>query len=285
MAPEKTGHGDHAGERPIGVFDSGIGGLTVVRALRQRLPNESILYLGDNARTPYGTKSAATITGFALEDAQFLVERDVKLIVVACHSASSAALTELRRRLPVPVVGVIEPGARALVAVTRRRRVAVIGTSATVFSGAYERAVRALAPDVQIVARATPLFVPLAEEGWLDNEVARAVARRYLSGMADEGVDAVLLGCTHFPLLEPVIREVLGPTVQLVDSSDETAREVATTLADAGLLRTSGPAFLRCYLTDVNPSFEVVAARFLGEPPGTVIRATLGTVDSVTGQT
>ncbi len=285
MAPEKTGHGDHAGERPIGVFDSGIGGLTVVRALRQRLPNESILYLGDNARTPYGTKSAATITGFALEDAQFLVERGVKLIVVACHSASSAALTELRRRLPVPVVGVIEPGARALVASTRRRRVAVIGTSATVFSGAYERAVRALAPDVQIVARATPLFVPLAEEGWLDNEVARAVARRYLSGMADEGVDAVLLGCTHFPLLEPVIREVLGPTVQLVDSSDETAREVATTLADAGLLRTGGPAFLRCYLTDVNPSFEVVAARFLGEPPGTVIRATLGTVDSVTGQT
>jgi glutamate racemase len=263
-------------DSPIGVFDSGIGGLTVVRALRARLPAESIVYLGDNARSPYGTKSAETITRFALEDAGFLVERGVKLVVVACHSASATALGELVRRSSVPVLGVIQPGARALVAATRTRRVAVIGTSATIGSAAYERALRALAPDIEIVAKATPLFVPLAEEGWLDDEVAHATARRYLSGLAEERIDALLLGCTHFPLLGAPIAAVLGPLVRVIDSSEETAAAAEATLRAAGLLRAGGAPRHRFYLTDLTPNFETVGARFLGEPLGDVVRASLG---------
>src|SRR5512136_833799 len=221
---------------PIGVFDSGIGGLTVVRALRRRLPGESIVYFGDPARFPYGTKSADTILRFAVEDAGFLLSRGVKLIIVACHSASSSALPELERRLPVPVLGVVEPGARAVVRTTRTNRVAVIGTSVTIASGAYERAIRALKQDIEIIAKPTPLFVPLAEEGWLDNEVAEAAARRYLAGLTEEGVDTLLLGCTHFPLLARVIERVLGPSVTLVDSAEETAASAEELLTGQGLL-------------------------------------------------
>jgi len=162
------------------------------------------VYFGDPARFPYGTKSADTIIRFAVEDAQFLLSRGVKLVVVACHSASSSALPELERRLPVPVLGVVEPGARR-VRMTKSNRIAVIGTSATIASGAYEQAIRRLKRDVELIAKPTPLFVPLAEEGWLDNDVAEAVARRYLAGLSDEGVDTLLLGCTHFPLLAGVI--------------------------------------------------------------------------------
>ena len=263
---------------PIGVFDSGIGGLTVVKALRRRLPAESIIYFGDPARFPYGTKSADTIIRFAVEDAGFLLSRGVKLVIVACHSASSAALPELERRLTVPVLGVIEPGARAAVQKTRSNRVAVIGTNATIASGAYEHAIRRLKPDVEIVAKPTPLFVPLAEEGWLDNEVAEAAARRYLDGLADEGVDTLLLGCTHFPLLARVIGRVLGPAVGLVDSSEETAASAAELLAGQGLLSPGGPVRHRFYLSDLAPNFQTVGERFLGEPMGDVMRASVGEV-------
>jgi glutamate racemase len=260
---------------PIGVFDSGIGGLTVVKALRRLLPQESIVYFGDPARFPYGTKSAETITKFALEDAEFLLSRGAKLVVVACHSASSAALPELCRRLPVPVLGVIEPGARALVRATRANRVAVIGTNATITSGAYERAIRELRRDIEIVAKPTPLFVPLAEEGWLDDDVAELVARRYLDGLSREGVDALLLGCTHFPLLAPVIGRVLGPGIRLVDSSEEVAAAAAAELRRLGLLN-PGPAQSRFYLSDLSPSFQVIGTRFLGAPMGDVMRASAG---------
>jgi glutamate racemase len=259
-------------DAPIGVFDSGIGGLTVVRALRRRMPRESVVYFGDPARFPYGTKSAETIARFALEDAEFLLARGVKLVVAACHSASSAALGLLEERLPVPVLGVVEPGARALVTATRARRVAVIGTSATVRAGAYERAVRRLAPDVDVVARATPLFVSLAEEGWLEGEVAEMVARRYLAGLAAEGVDALLLGCTHFPPLAPVIARVMGPGVRLVDSAEETAAACEGLLAERGMLA-AGPGTRQFYLSDTGPGYEAVGARFLGEPLGKVVRA------------
>uniref|UniRef100_A0A7C4GC29 Glutamate racemase n=1 Tax=candidate division WOR-3 bacterium TaxID=2052148 RepID=A0A7C4GC29_UNCW3 len=263
---------------PIGVFDSGIGGLTVVRALQAELPHEDIVYFGDTARLPYGTKSAETIARFAIEDAGFLVERGVKLVVVACHSASSAALEELVRSCPVPVLGVIEPGTRALVAATRSNRVAVIGTALTIAAGAYERAIRALRADVQIVAKATPLFVSLAEEGWLENEVAEMTARRYLDGIAAGGVDALLLGCTHFPLLIQVITRVLGEGVRVVDSSAETARAVKE-LLDARGLATSreGRGQLKFFLSDIAPRFETVGARFLGAPLEDVTRATVGT--------
>ncbi len=261
---------------PIGVFDSGIGGLTVVRALRVRLPKESIIYFGDTARVPYGTKSAETITRFAIQDADFLASRGVKLIVAACHSASSAALAELTRRFAVPVLGVIEPGARALVAATRSNRVAVIGTNATITSAAYERAIRALRSDVEILAKPTPLFVPLAEEGWLDGDVAEMTARRYLSGLAQEKIDALLLGCTHFPLLTPVISRVLGPQVRLIDSSEETAVAAAELLRSRGMLNPKGPALHRFYLSDLTPGFEAIGARFLGAPLGEVVRTSVG---------
>jgi glutamate racemase len=248
----------------------------VVRALRRRLPGESIVYFGDPARFPYGTKSADTIIRFAVEDAGFLLSRGVKLVIVACHSASSAALPELARRLPVPVLGVVEPGARAAVRMTKSNRIAVIGTSATIGSGAYEQAIRRLNRDVEIIAKSTPLFVPLAEEGWLDNEVAEAVAKRYLAGLADEGVDTLLLGCTHFPLLARVIGRVLGPTVGLVDSSEETAASAAELLAGQGLLNPGGPVRHRFYLSDLAPNFQTVGERFLGEPMGEVMRASVG---------
>jgi glutamate racemase len=248
----------------------------VVRALRRRLPGESIVYFGDPARFPYGTKSSDTITRFAVEDANFLLSRGVKLIIVACHSASSAALPELARRLPVPVLGVVEPGARAAVRMTKSNRIAVIGTSATIGSGAYEQAIRRLKRDVEIVAKPTPLFVPLAEEGWLDNEVAEAVARRYLAGLADEGVDTLLLGCTHFPLLARVMGRVLGPAVGLVDSSEETAASAGELLAGQQLLNPGGPVRHRFYLSDLAPNFQTVGERFLGEPMGDVMRASVG---------
>lgn len=261
---------------PIGVFDSGIGGLTVVRELRLRLPRESIVYFGDTARLPYGTKSAETIRRFAIEDAGFLVARGVKLVIVACHSASSTALHDLARGLDVPVLGVIEPGARALVAATSRNRVAVIGTAATIGSASYERAIRALRSDIEIVAKATPLFVPLIEEGWLDGEVAELVVRRYLMNLHEENVDALLLGCTHFPLLAPVIARVLGPGVRLVDSSAETAAAAETLLREHGLLNQSGAVRHRFYLSDLTPSFQVIGARFLDAPLEEVTRASVG---------
>jgi glutamate racemase len=265
---------------PVGVFDSGIGGLTVVRALRRRLPLEDVVYFGDPARFPYGTKSAETITRFAVEDADFLVSRGVKLVIVACHSASSAAMPELTRRLRVPVLGVIEPGARAAVRATKTNRVAVIGTTATISSGAYEKAIHRLRPSIEIIAKPTPLLVPLAEEGWLDNEVAEATARRYLDGLAEEGVDTLLLGCTHFPLLAPVISRVVGPRLRLVDSSAETAASAETLLSGMGLLMKSEvpspKSRVRFYLSDLAPNFQTIGERFLGEPLGAVMRASVG---------
>lgn len=267
-------------EAPIGVFDSGLGGLTVVRALRKLLPQEPIVYLGDPARFPYGTKSAETVSRFALEDARFLQGRGAKLIVVACHSAASVAMPELVRQLEVPVLGVIEPGARALITATRRRRVAVIGTSATVRAGAYERAIRELAPDVEILAKATPLLVSLVEEGWLEGEIVEMIVRRYLKELAAEGIDALLLGCTHFPLLAEVIGRVLGDGVRLVDSAEETAAAVRQLLTRLGLLcsgqsETDRSAKYRFYLSDVTSGLETVAERLLGEPLRDVVRVTI----------
>jgi glutamate racemase len=267
-------------DAPIGVFDSGIGGLTVVRALRRRLPSEGIVYLGDTARVPYGTKSAETIRRFAVEDASFLASRGVKMIVVACHSASSAALPELQRRFAVPVLGVVEPGARAVVAATSRNKVGVIGTTATIGSAAYEAAIRALTSEVEILAKPTPLFVPLAEEGWVDDDVAEGAARRYLTSFAEEGIDALLLGCTHFPLLVPVISRVLGPGVRLIDSSDETAAAAAELLEKQALTATKGPGASRFYLTDLTPSFDKIGAQFLGKPLGEVVRASVTPCDN-----
>jgi glutamate racemase len=260
---------------PIGVFDSGLGGLTVVKAIRRKLPGEEIVYLGDTARLPYGTKSAEAIRSFAVQDTEFLIARKVKMVVVACHSASSVALDELLKRYRLPIVGVIEPGARAAVRATRNNRIGVIGTNLTITSGAYERAIRRHRNDIEIVARTTPLFVPLAEEGWLDNPVARQVAATYLKPLAAEGIDTLLLGCTHYPLLKKAIARVLGPGIRLVDSAEATAQAVKEVLAARGQLAGRGKSTQRYYLSDLTPNFREVCGRFLGGPVTDVIRATI----------
>ncbi|HVE84058.1 MAG TPA: glutamate racemase [Myxococcales bacterium] len=255
-----------ADHRPIGVFDSGVGGLTVLRALMARLPGESTVYLGDTARVPYGTKSADVVTRYSVRNAQLLLEQDIKLLVVACNTASAVALPALAERLEIPVLGVIEPGAKAAAARSRNGRVGVIGTQGTVRSGAYQRALEAARPGVQVLARACPLFVPLAEEGWTQGEVPRLVAQRYLAEFAGAGVDTLVLGCTHYPLLRGVIAEVMGPSVALVDSAEATAEAAAELLRSRGETRSSPAPQHRYFLTDVPERFVDVAARFLGQP-------------------
>jgi glutamate racemase len=250
--------------RPIGVFDSGIGGLTVVRALRQRLPNEDIVYFGDTARVPYGTKSAETVVRFSRECFNFLVRRDIKLLVVACNTASAIALPELRASLRLPMLGVIEPGVAAALAVTRTRTVGVVGTAATTASGAYDRCLRASDPGITVVQSACPLFVPLAEEGWVVGEVPRLVARQYLAPLIAAGIDTLILGCTHYPMLRGVIADVLGPTILLVDSAEETAAATAGLLERLGLARTEPGGTCRVFVTDSAQRFTTVGGAFLG---------------------
>ena len=250
----------------IGVFDSGLGGLTVVRALLRRVPNESIVYVGDTARVPYGPKSPETVRRYSREIATFLRDEGVKVLVVACNTATAHALPMLREMLDMPVVGVVEPGARAAVMATRGGRVGVIGTAGTIASEAYERAIRAIAPATPVVAVACPLFVPLVEEGWLDTEPTRLIARQYLRPLRDCGVDTVVLGCTHYPLLASVIAREL-PGVALIDSADETAADVARVLDRYELARdasTSLPTH-RFIATDDPVRFLRAGRLFLGE--------------------
>lgn len=255
--------------RPIGVFDSGVGGLTVFRALEDALPHESMVYLGDTARVPYGTKSAETVLRYSREAARFLRGHDVKLIVVACNTASSVAMEAVAAESEVPSIGVIGPGARRAVQTSSTHRIGVIGTRATVGSGAYTVAIHALAPDARVVSRPCPLLVPLAEEGWTDDDIARAVARRYLAPLLDEGIDTLVLGCTHYPLLKPVLHEVAGDDVDLVDSAESVAAEVRARLADdPDQAAPAGHAPVRrFFVTDVPGPFADVAARFLGRAP------------------
>jgi len=250
--------------RPIGVFDSGIGGLTVVKALRELLPNEDIFYLGDTARVPYGGKSATTVERYSLEMADMLLEENVKLVVIACNSASAVALGRLEQTLSVPVIGVIKPGAQAAVAATRSQHVGVIGTRATIKSGAYERELRALNPDISVTARACPLLVPLIEEGWLDDGLTDHVIARYLGPLTQEGVDTLVLGCTHYPLLADAIGRFLAGKAKLVDSAHTCAKAVEQ-LLDRHSLRAprAGAASLQVALTDAPDTFLAVARRAL----------------------
>lgn len=258
--PVSRGGSDQA----IGVFDSGIGGLTVVKAILELLPNEPLLYLGDTARTPYGTKSAEVVCRYSFENTEFLVDRGVKLLVVACNTSSAVALDALRERHRIPVVGVVEPGAAAAACTTRNGKIGIIGTEATIRSGCYTRALRRIRSDLEIYTRACPLFVPLAEEGWVDNEVARTTAELYLRSMRKSGIDTLILGCTHYPLLAGVIGETMGSEVTLVDSAHATADAVRVMLEREGLTDggpTSGPSF---FVTDSPDRFVKVGSRFLG---------------------
>jgi len=270
---------------PIGIFDSGVGGLTVYRALHERLPSERYVYLGDTARVPYGTKSLSTVERYAIENARFLEARGVKLLVVACNTASALALPAIRRGVSVPVVGMIEPGARAAVGVASEPgRVGVIATESTVKSGAYREAIRGLAPGVEVTERACPLFVALAEEGWAETDVARAVAEEYLRELREREVSALVLGCTHYPILRRVIQESVGAGVRLIDSGEAAAEAVEDLIEREGLRRTATQElrdlreagarerFLcddldHFYVTDAAERFAHVAERFLGSVP------------------
>jgi len=250
---------------PLGVFDSGIGGLTVARALFERLPRESVIYYGDTARVPYGPKSPETVRRYSAEILAYLLQRGVKAVVVACNTSTAHALDSLKARAPVPVVGVIEPGARAAVAATKTGAIGVIGTAGTIASGAYERAIQALRPDARVHAEPCPLLVPLVEEGWFDHPAAELIAREYLEPLRKAGVDVLVLGCTHYPLLKPLLARVMGPGVTLVDSAEETAKAVATELEARGLLAAGGHHEHRFVVSDDEPHFRKVGARFLGE--------------------
>ncbi|HEY5975497.1 MAG TPA: glutamate racemase [Geobacteraceae bacterium] len=260
----------------IGIFDSGVGGLTVLREIVKALPQEDTIYLGDTARVPYGTKSPETVTRYARQITSFLVSRDIKLLVVACNTASAVCLESLKAEFAIPIVGVIEPGARRAVSVTRSGKVGVIGTAGTIQSSAYTKAIKRLNPEIQVITQACPLFVPLAEEGWTDNEIARLATRTYLEGLRAEGVDTLVLGCTHYPLLKGVIGEVMGESVTLVDSAEETARTVAAILGSEGLLRPAAEQGNHHYfVTDVPAGFIRVGNRFLGGRLGDVYQVDL----------
>jgi glutamate racemase len=262
--------------KAIGIFDSGVGGLTVLKEIVTVLPQEDTIYLGDTARVPYGTKSPETVTRYALQITSFLVSRDIKLLVVACNTASAFSLDALKEHFPIPIVGVIEPGSRRAAAITKTGKVGVIGTEGTIRSSAYAKAIKRINPDIEVITRACPLFVPLAEEGWVDNEVARLTARTYLMGLKEEGVDTLVLGCTHYPLLKGIISEVMGNGVTLVDSAEETARTVAGILGQSDSLRPSSEQGNHHYfVTDVPAGFIRVGNRFLGGRLGDVYQVSL----------
>jgi glutamate racemase len=252
--------------RPIGVFDSGIGGLTVAHEIMRQLPHESIVYFGDTARVPYGPKSPDTVCRYSREISGFLRDEDVKAIVVACNTATAHALPMLREELPFPVIGVVEPGARAAVRASRGRHIGVIGTAGTVHSGAYERAIRALDPDARVTVRACPLFVPLVEEGWIDHPVTKQIAQEYLQPLIEEEVDALVLGCTHYPLLKSLICRLLGPGVTLIDSAAETAAETGRILREGNLEAPGDATPTHRFVASDDPlQFLQLGQRFLGD--------------------
>ncbi len=259
--------------RPIGIFDSGVGGLTVVRAVLDLVPREPVLYFGDTARAPYGPRRVEEIRAFAREIAAYLLGRDVKMLVVACNAIESTAIEDLSRRADVPLVGVIEPGVRAALRATRNGRVGVIGTEATIASGAYERAVAREDGGIDLIGAACPAFVPHVERGDTTSTELLAAARTYLSPLRDAGVDTLILGCTHYPLLSGLLQRVMGPDVVLVSSAVETAKDVYAALLDGDLLREDGPPPEHEFLCSADPSsFLALASRFLG-PEAAGVRA------------
>jgi glutamate racemase len=251
-------------ELPIGIFDSGIGGLTVLKEILDVLPREDTIYLGDTARVPYGIRSAETVTRYSFENTRFLFLKGIKILVVACNTVSSVSLDSIRSSLAIPVVGVIEPGAKAAAAATRNGRIGVIGTDATIRSSAYTKAITALDASVEVYGLACPLFVPLVEEGWTDGTITELTAERYLKHIRGKGIDTLVLGCTHYPLLKDVLSKTMGSAVTLIDSAIETAREIKKILAAQSIIKTDGGEMRRFYVTDSPEKFVRVGERFLG---------------------
>ncbi|MBI4844920.1 MAG: glutamate racemase [Candidatus Omnitrophica bacterium] len=259
--------------RPIGIFDSGVGGLTVVKEVMQALPGEDIVYFGDTARVPYGPKSQDTIIRFSIENILFLLRQNVKLIIIACNTSSSVALSIVERNFKVPIIGVINPGAAEAVRLTKKKRVGVIGTRTTIKSRAYEKQIQLLAPQVRVFSEACPLFVPLAEEGWLEKDVTRQIADEYLKPLKTKHIDTIVLGCTHYPLLKPVIRKVMGDEVKLVDSARQVAKKAKIILEQNGLLAAKGAkskSRICFYVSDEPENFAKQGQKFLGFKLGNV---------------
>lgn len=251
--------------RAIGIFDSGIGGLTVLHSIMEVLPHENTVYVGDTARVPYGTKSARTVTQYSLEIAKFLEKNEVKALVVACNTASSVALDTLKEQFPLPVIGMIESAARKAVEATISGKIGIIGTEGTVRSGAYEGAIKGLDKGLSVFSKACPLFVPLAEEGWVSNEIARLTAKRYLADMVESGIDTLILGCTHYPLLKETIRSVVAEDIVLVDSGHEAALQLRALLESRGECKEKDSAKRSYFVTDTPERFLRLGDRFLGE--------------------
>jgi len=251
---------------PIGIFDSGIGGLTVVKEVIRQLPSENIIYLGDTARVPYGTKSSKTVITYSQSNSKFLISKGIKLLVIACNTASAVAIQSLRWDLDISVLGVLEPGARKAVNTTNNNKVGVIGTPSTIKSGAYKKSIENINPDIQVYSQPCPLFVPLAEEGWLDDKISEQIANRYLESLNKSGIDTLILGCTHYPLLKDLIQKVVGEDIKLVDSAEETAQEIKRTLLEINLLnKNKSNSKKEFYLTDTSDTFVSIAGNFLGE--------------------
>lgn len=259
---------------PIGVFDSGIGGLSVVKGIRHFLPGEDIIYLGDTARLPYGTKSIDAIIQFSIENTEFLISRGAKFIVIACYSSTSAALEILQKRYRVPIIGIIKPGVKRALVLTKNRKIGVIGTYLTIVSGAYERAFRELSANVEILGRPCPLFVPLVEEGYLDHPATEMIADEYLKPLKEDGIDTLLLACTHYPFLIKPIKKVLGE-INYVDSAIELGRELAQRLKELKSENDKPRGSITIYLTDLSMNFKEIGERFLGEPLNNFSRVSL----------
>ena len=253
-------------DHPIGVFDSGLGGLTVVSAIQKLLPDESIIYFGDTARVPYGNKSTDLIRGYSLEISDYLLNQNTKLLVVACNTASALALTTLKEHLDIPVIGVIEPGVRAALTATRNNRIGVIGTISTIQSNVYQKELRNQYEKISVFGQPCPLFVPLVEEGWVDDDITRRVAKIYLKDLNAQDIDTLILGCTHYPLLKSVLQETVLPGTTLVDSAEVVTEEIRSILNDLNLkISAKDTGTLSCYVSDLPARFEMVASRFLGD--------------------
>lgn len=266
----------------IGVFDSGLGGISVVRAIIDLLPDEHLVYFGDTARVPYGSKSKETVIRFSHQISSFLREKEVKMIVVACNTASAVALESLKESFNIPVVGVIDPGSKAAVKAAGNRRIGVIGTASTIRSGAYRKAIRALNPDIEVMDQPCPLLVPLVEEDWPHDGVVKQVLQSYLSTFESHKPDALILGCTHYPYLKSIIQEVVGESVQLIDSGEETATQVQKVLRDLNLLNpeSGDPGKHKFYVSDFPQKFEETASRFLGRPLENLFKVELEVLES-----
>lgn len=260
--------------QPIGVFDSGVGGLTVVKELLRQLPNEDIIYFGDTARVPYGTKSNSTIIKFSIENILFLLKFKVKMIVVACHTSSSVSLPIIRRHFKIPILGVINPGAKEAVLLTRNNRIGIIGTRATILSGAYENEIKELLPAAKVFSQTCPLFVPLAEEGWTSGAITLNIARRYLTQFNKSNIDTLILGCTHYPLLKKAIQQAVGEKVRLIDPAFYTAKEIRNILVSHGLESSGGKKRnkIKFFVSDEPRKFSLLGERFLGQKISTVKR-------------